>query len=33
MFHNAHNCFDKLLRKYERNHNNNVISNIELRQK
>ena len=29
LFHNALNSFDKLLRKCERNYNNNVISNIE----
>ena len=29
LFHNARNSFDKLLRKCERNYNNNVISNIE----
>ena len=29
LFQNARNSFDKLLRKCERNYNNNVISNIE----
>ena len=29
LFHNARNSFDKLLRKCERNYNNNVIINIE----